>query len=181
MVKKAVCALIRKGNLVLGVSRKDDPNDFGLPGGKVDPGEFPEKAVIREVLEETGLRVCSVGQMIYEAENTGYQCLTYVVNVEGEIDHDSEAGVVKWVEPFVLEQGSFGEYNRDLFRAYPVESMISQKRQEEIRTIIQSLRVADETGELAPNLYADAQYALLDLLDRVKVTLPPPSYFDDFE
>ena len=24
---------------ILGISRKHDPNDFGLPGGKVDPGE----------------------------------------------------------------------------------------------------------------------------------------------
>lgn len=40
---------------VLAVSRKDDPNDLGLPGGKAEDGETPFEAVVREVEEETGL------------------------------------------------------------------------------------------------------------------------------
>jgi 8-oxo-dGTP diphosphatase len=31
---------------------------WGLPGGSLEYGEHPEKAVIREVLEETGLKIC---------------------------------------------------------------------------------------------------------------------------
>lgn len=31
---------------------------WGLPGGSLEYGEHPEEAVIREVLEETGLHVC---------------------------------------------------------------------------------------------------------------------------
>jgi len=39
---------------VLLVKRRDIPV-WVLPGGGIDPGETPEKATIREVLEETGL------------------------------------------------------------------------------------------------------------------------------
>lgn len=53
----AVTALLVKDELVLAVSRKNNPNDFGLPGGKIDPGETPEGALFREVSEETGLNV----------------------------------------------------------------------------------------------------------------------------
>lgn len=174
-MENAVCALIRKRNLVLGVSRKDDPTDFGLPGGRVDPGETLEEAVYREVFEETGLLVTSIEKVLYEAEDNGYHCTTYLVTTEGFIDHELEAGVVKWVKPDVLEAGTFGAYNKALFERYPIprkRDEITPERQQEIRSIIRKLRVADETDEIAPRLYTDAQYALLDLLDRVKVVGP---------
>lgn len=40
---------------VLMVTRKDEPGAFALPGGKVEPGEDPLAAAVRELAEETGL------------------------------------------------------------------------------------------------------------------------------
>jgi 8-oxo-dGTP diphosphatase len=38
---------------------KDNGNKWAVPSGKVDPGETEEEAVIREVFEETGLKIYS--------------------------------------------------------------------------------------------------------------------------
>ena len=51
---------------VLLVRRADDGR-WAMPGGWVDPGETPEQAVVREVAEETGLRV-SAPRLVHSAQ-----------------------------------------------------------------------------------------------------------------
>jgi len=54
-----VAAVVFSDDFVLLVRRGKDPrrDSWGLPGGAVELGETAEEAVIREVLEETGLEV----------------------------------------------------------------------------------------------------------------------------
>lgn len=66
----AVCALIKKDGKFLAVTRKGDPGMWSLPGGKVDPGEHLEEAVIREVFEETTLDVF-IDKHLFTAVCTG--------------------------------------------------------------------------------------------------------------
>ena len=56
--KSAVFGLILSPDKkqILLIQRRDIPV-WVLPGGGIDPGETPEEAVVREVLEETGLQV----------------------------------------------------------------------------------------------------------------------------
>ena len=57
--KVAVAILIRKGDQVLFVQRRYDPQKgyWTLPSGFVDAGEDPKLAAERECLEETGLLI----------------------------------------------------------------------------------------------------------------------------
>lgn len=111
MEKFAVCVYIRKGDRVLGVSRKDDPTDFGLPGGKVEDGESLKEAAKREAFEETGLEVSNLTPVFEMSDDGhGYRTVTFTCDYEGDIDSD-EAGVVRWIQPETLFEGSFGYYN----------------------------------------------------------------------
>jgi ADP-ribose pyrophosphatase YjhB (NUDIX family) len=50
------CALFNADGKMLLEKRVDDQL-FGLPGGWVDTGETPEIAIVRELMEETGLKI----------------------------------------------------------------------------------------------------------------------------
>lgn len=114
-MKEAVCALIfTKNNMVLGVSRKDNQNNFGLIGGKVDDGETPEEALIRETKEETGLDVVKYDK-IFERSDGNLKCYTYLCDTTGEV-MTNEAGIVKEVTWKELLNGPFGEYNEQLLQ-----------------------------------------------------------------
>jgi len=63
-----VNALIKKGRQILILKRSPDkkywPALWNLPGGNVEFGEKPEKAVFREAKEETNLSIKLTGKLI---------------------------------------------------------------------------------------------------------------------
>lgn len=110
----AACMLIISDDKkILAVSRKDDPTAFGLPGGKVDPGETPVKAAARELLEETGLIATDLTEVFSESDGE-YTTTTFVGKISGAID-TTESGVIRWVNKNVLLKGPFADYNQRLF------------------------------------------------------------------
>ena len=114
-LQAATCLIIADDGKVLAVSRKDDPTDFGLPGGKVDEGETPEQAGARELKEETGLDAVKLSKVFVRNDADGFTTTTFACEPSGEINTPEE-GIVRWVEPEVLFKGSFGRYNIELFR-----------------------------------------------------------------
>lgn len=117
MKKYVACLLIvNSNNEILVVSRKDNPNDFGLPGGKQDDGEDICTTAKRELFEETGLTIDTVDlKPIYlNKDSNNFNVLTFFIDKYQGTINTSEKGVVKWVNKETLLKGSFANYNKEV-------------------------------------------------------------------
>lgn len=93
-VPLSVCVVVQDGaGHVLAVPRGDDPEDLGLPGGKVEAGETFEQAIARELLEETGL-VLAVAEPLLGRWSRNSFCLAYFAR---EVFGERTGGA--WVPP----------------------------------------------------------------------------------
>ena len=127
---RAVCLLAQRDDgRILAVSRKDDPTKFGLPGGKVEPGETDVEALVREVREETGFTVSTEdAQAVFLRVCNGdvdFETVTYYVSTLAGEPHTEEPVVIAWVDPRVLLAGPFGDYNRALFDKIGIRMEVS--------------------------------------------------------
>lgn len=95
------------------VSRKDDHDDFGLVGGKVDEGETLGQAAIRECKEETGIKITNL-RLIFAMHRKNRMGYTYLADYTGEIDYDKEKEphIVKWGKMVEATKGSFAYWNK---------------------------------------------------------------------
>lgn len=123
-MREAAVMLIIKDGKILAVSRRHDKTKFGLPGGKLEPGETPSAAAIRECFEETDVLVKKC-VFIYrrdemrerpEGEDFHTYCF-YALEWEGE-PKNSEEGEVAWLteDELTNTKGAFADYNRQTLK-----------------------------------------------------------------
>ncbi|WP_231597463.1 NUDIX domain-containing protein [Bacillus sp. SA1-12] len=71
MFKYTVC-FVKKENKILMLNREKTPIMWNGVGGKIEKGEMPDEAALREVFEETNIRVdeyFSKGTICWETSN----------------------------------------------------------------------------------------------------------------
>jgi|SRR5690606_20950744 len=114
--RQAVCVCALKGDKILGVARRGTTNEWGLPGGKVDPGETPLEALVREVWEEAHIQLDKTKlEPVFERVDYPFKVTTFFYH--GNIDQvpeQGDAGPAKWVTWNDVLNGPFGEYNQKL-------------------------------------------------------------------
>jgi mutator protein MutT len=119
--RAATVLIFNERKEVLAVSRKTDPNDLGLPGGKVEPGESFEEAALREAWEEVGVKILKMRDVfnhpgrVHEVHTFLVEEHTFLVEDWAGMVVSAEGAWVGWVPPSRLLEGSFSEYNRALF------------------------------------------------------------------
>lgn len=113
-------------NKIVVVSRKNNDLDMGLPGGKIDEGETPYQAMVREVYEETGLVVKNaflLDEREYRGKNTFCFYVTEIEKtnlIETEfkkfMEDNPNEGKVSLQSSYVIfnEHSSYSEYNSNI-------------------------------------------------------------------
>jgi 8-oxo-dGTP pyrophosphatase MutT (NUDIX family) len=130
-MKSAVCLLLPLSfDQFLAISRRNDTSRWGLPGGKVDPGDSNVEALLREVREEIGLQLQAVDvEPIFADVCPGksladtYWVTTYVFKGDAQMAAlTPEAGMqLQWKQDTALSDAKvspFAAYNEGAFRAF---------------------------------------------------------------
>ena len=91
MLQVVAAILEREGRILIGQRQRDQshPLQWEFPGGKVEPGETPARALERELEEELGIRHASGGEVMrYDYSYPGKRPITLifyrVTSYEGE-------------------------------------------------------------------------------------------------
>jgi 8-oxo-dGTP diphosphatase len=103
----AACALVDADGRILLAQRPEGKSLAGLwefPGGKVEPGESPEEALIRELEEELGIvtKVACLAPLTFASHSyDGFHLLMplFVCRRFEGIPSGREGQAIKWVRP----------------------------------------------------------------------------------
>ncbi len=106
-----VCAVIERDGLLLLAQRpahKHLPLQWEFPGGKVEPGEEPAAAIVREIREELGCEI-TVGRALprfrHDYQTVLIEMIPFMCTLtkDSPLPHPHEHIVLAWVKPAGFE------------------------------------------------------------------------------
>jgi len=113
IVHVSVGAVIVKSGKILLLNRRKYPFKYTIPAGHLEEGENPEKAIIREVKEETNLEISAPELKLEEkvedpcrrgADYHYWYLYTKTVEEPVEVSTNDEASDFRWVDPSELKK-----------------------------------------------------------------------------
>ncbi len=112
---EVACALIKRGNEILITQRSEvmsHPLMWEFPGGKLFPGESPEKGLMREIMEELNIRI-KVEQLLpsvkHEYGSLRIKLIPFICSIESGEILPTEHKDVKWLKKDELNNYSLLE------------------------------------------------------------------------
>ena len=123
--KLVVAGLCTRGGRVLITQRRADqplPLQWEFPGGKIEPGESVEAALVREIREELGVEAHTGDVMLVHRHRYAHGLegeLTVVACWLGGVVFTPSAAVHawRWVRPADVDLGTILEADRDFVRS----------------------------------------------------------------
>ena len=103
-IRKAVRCFLIKDNKVVVTKYKEGNKKAGyyeIPGGKIEEGETSEQTVIREMKEETGLKIKNLknkGKMIIEYPDRIFDFDVFLCNESEGEPQNFEENTSEWIE-----------------------------------------------------------------------------------
>lgn len=124
-VHVAVGMVVRDGQVLI-AKRQDHQHQGGLwefPGGKVEPGETTEKALVREFQEEVGIQLdpahmTPLMQLPFDYGDKTVLLDTWVCRNSQGVARGCEGQVVQWVAEAELDEYLFPEANAVLIAKF---------------------------------------------------------------
>ena len=104
LIRKAVRCYLVKDNKVVVTKYKEENKKAGyyeIPGGKIEEGETSEQTAIREMKEETGLKIKNLkykGKMIIEYPNRIFDFEVFICNESEGEPQVFEENTSEWIE-----------------------------------------------------------------------------------
>jgi len=118
-IKVAAAVVWREGRVLL--TRRPPGGLFGLkwefPGGKLEPGEMAEQALVRELREELGVGSVTQGTLAVETHEYAHGLVVELHFVRCELDSldftpSPEVHEVRWSRPFEIDPAEVLEGDR---------------------------------------------------------------------
>lgn len=103
-IRKAVrCYLIKDNKVAVTKYKQGNKKEgyYDIPGGKIEEGESPKETAIREMKEETGLKVKNLkykGNMIIEYPNRIFDFDIFITNESEGEPQEFEENTSEWME-----------------------------------------------------------------------------------
>lgn len=124
LVRAGVGVVIRDTHRWVLLEKRSDCGLWGLPGGRIEPGESVMDTAVRETLEETGLHVRVTGLIgVYSSPNE--RIVTYPDNVVQLVDIVVEAEIVTGM----LTPSTESQELRFFDAAHPPDDLVPPARQ----------------------------------------------------